>query len=143
MASPSLPFQAATYSLNEDNEITLCGARCTCGYLFFPLQHYGCERCGADGDSLQEYALLPKGQLVSSTTVHVYGGHQREAPFVVGAIRLQEGPVIRALIKHAANKGALEPGQAMTATVVSRSAPEALGQNSTFNNDHELNFVAL
>ena len=34
----------------------LIGGRCVCGHVFFPMQTYGCEKCGRYGDDLKKSA---------------------------------------------------------------------------------------
>ena len=75
----------------------LLGGACACGYVFFPLQHYGCERCG--GLDLQPKILSGAGELLASARVHLHPGKGREAPFTVGSIRLDDGPIVRTLIE--------------------------------------------
>lgn len=78
--------------------VLLNGGRCrACGYIWFPFQSYGCESCGAMGDELVETALSPEGAVEASATVHLHGDPQRPAPFVVAAVRLDAGPLVRAL----------------------------------------------
>jgi hypothetical protein len=91
----------------------LLGGVCACGYVFFPFQRYGCERCG--GLDLREKALAGAGVLLASARVHLHAGKGREAPFTVGAIRLDDGPIVRTLIVEDA--GALAPGARVVAAL--------------------------
>ena len=73
----------------------LQGSRCaSCGTTFFPALTLGCEVCGAT--QLDPIALEATGVLHSVATVHLYQGHDIEAPFAVGEIQLDGGPLIRA-----------------------------------------------
>ncbi len=92
----------------------LLGGVCACGHVFFPLQAYGCERCG--GVDLQPRVLSGAGRLLASARVHLHPGKGREAPFTVGSIRLDDGPIVRTLIEG--DLGALHPGLAMVTTLV-------------------------
>jgi uncharacterized OB-fold protein len=75
----------------------LLGGQCkTCGYVFFPLQAYGCERCGGVG--LAPKALTGAGRLLASAQVHLHAGKGREAPFTVASIALDDGPIVRTLL---------------------------------------------
>jgi uncharacterized OB-fold protein len=74
----------------------LLGEVCACGYVFFPLQPYGCERCGSL--DLAPRALSGTGRLLASARVHLHGGKGREAPFTVAAVALDDGPIVRTLI---------------------------------------------
>ena len=92
----------------------LIGGVCeACGHVFFPMQTYGCERCGAV--SLSPRLLAGTGRLVASARVHLHAGKGREAPFTVGTIALDDGPVVRTLL---ADDGGLAPGARMTTTLV-------------------------
>ena len=74
----------------------LLGGVCENGHVCFPLQHYGCERCGSV--DLQLRPLGGVGRLLASARVHLHAGKGREAPFTVGAIQLDDGPIVRTLI---------------------------------------------
>jgi len=91
----------------------LLGGVCACGYVFFPYQAYGCERCG--GLDLQPRVLSGAGRLLASARVHMHAGKGREAPFTVGQIALDDGPIVRTLIE---GDGAdLHPGGRMVTTL--------------------------
>ena len=92
----------------------LLGGACgSCGYVFFPLQRYGCEKCGSL--DLAPRALSGAGLLLASARVHLHAGKGRAAPFTVGAIRLDDGPIVRTLIIKEA--GPLEVGARMVTTL--------------------------
>lgn len=93
-------------SAAEPGHPALLGGACACGYVFFPLQPYGCERCG--GRDLQPRALSGAGRLLSSARVHLHAGKGREAPFTVGSIKLDDGPIVRTLIES--DEAGLRPG---------------------------------
>lgn len=76
----------------------LRGGRCTCGYVFFPMQTYGCERCGRTGEALTPALLDGAGALVASARVLLHAGKSRVAPFVVVSVKLDAGPVVRTLL---------------------------------------------
>ena len=92
----------------------LLGGSCPCGYVFFPLQRYGCERCG--GVDLRPMALAGAGRLLASARVHMHAGKGREAPFTIGSIVLDDGPIVRTLIEE--DSGPLHPGARMATTLV-------------------------
>jgi uncharacterized protein len=81
----------------------LRGGRCKCGHVFFPMQHYGCERCGRSGSDLQPVDLTGQGVLAASVTVHLHARPERLAPFT-----MLTGPVDN-----------LAPGCRMIATLTS------------------------
>lgn len=76
----------------------LLGGRCRCGHVFFPMQTYGCEKCGATGDALQPAALPAAGTLVASSRVLMHARKDREPPYVIVSVRLHDGPVVRTLL---------------------------------------------
>jgi len=77
----------------------LRGGRCNhCGYVFFPMQTYGCERCGAMGDALQPASLAARGVLVASARVLYHVRRNRVPPYVVVSVKLDTGPVVRSLL---------------------------------------------
>jgi uncharacterized protein len=76
----------------------LFGGRCRCGYVFFPLQAYGCEKCGQNGDALTPASLPARGTLVASARVLVHARKDRQPPFVVVTVQLDDGPVVRTLL---------------------------------------------
>jgi uncharacterized OB-fold protein len=98
---------------------TLRGGRCVCGTVFFPMQSYGCEACGST--ELSPHELKGAGTLVASATVHLHNGKNREAPFTVVAVRLDEGPMVRTLLDGAPD-GDLPPGTRMAASLVGEPA---------------------
>ncbi|HEY1447116.1 MAG TPA: hypothetical protein VGF33_01135 [Caulobacteraceae bacterium] len=91
----------------------LLGAVCACGYAFFPLQSYGCEKCG--GVAIEPLALCGAGRLLASARVHLHHGKGREAPFTVGAIKLDDGPIVRTIIE--AGEAELRPGTRMVTSL--------------------------
>jgi uncharacterized protein len=93
----------------------LRGGICDCGYVFFPLQHYGCERCGRSGANLRPKSLAGRGKLIASAVVHLHAG-DRPAPFIVCTVALDDGPIVRTLL--ADTIGPLAPGTSMTSTLV-------------------------
>ena len=78
------------------NHPALLGGQCVCGYVFFPMQHYGCERCGRT--DLSPRPLSGQGTLVAAVRVHAHFGKHREAPFSVASVLLDDGPMVRSLI---------------------------------------------
>jgi uncharacterized OB-fold protein len=99
MFDSSLPLlKPALYARGDDGAPVLLGGRCECGHVFFPMQTFGCERCGKFGAALQPLLLQGRGELRSAATVHVHADAARPAPFVIGTIALDDGPVIRTLL---------------------------------------------
>ncbi len=56
----------------------------------------GCPACGAGEDHLDPADLAASGTVYSLATVHRHRGRDVEAPFVMGEIQLDDGPLIRA-----------------------------------------------
>lgn len=102
MLESSLPLlKPSLYVQRDDDPPMLLGGRCECGNVFFPMQTFGCERCGRCGDSLQPMSLKGSGHLRSAATVHVHADEKRATPFVIGTIALDDGPMIRTLLLDA------------------------------------------
>jgi uncharacterized OB-fold protein len=95
MAAPLL--KPALYAAGDAGPILL-GGRCACGYVFFPMQTFGCEKCGQHGDALRPMQLRGSGKLVSAAVVHLHTDKRRVVPFAVGTIALDDGPVVRTLL---------------------------------------------
>ena len=116
MSSPALLkpalYRAEGTSADPDHPALLGGA-CECGYAFFPLQTYGCERCGRMAPKAR--ALSGKGELLASARVHLHGGKTRQAPFTVVSVALDDGPIIRTLL--ADDDDAVHPGDRMVTTL--------------------------
>jgi uncharacterized protein len=91
-------LKPALYGVAADGSLTLFGGRCRCGHTFFPMQTYGCERCGSAGEALTPLALAGRGRLATAVTVHMHDDSRRAPPFVVGVIALDDGPVVRTLL---------------------------------------------
>lgn len=91
----------------------LLGGRCkVCAYVFFPMQRYGCERCGAV--DLEDFLIAGRGRLVASARVQFHADASRPAPFSIGVVATDEGPVVRSLL-HPASEAELLPGDLVVA----------------------------
>jgi len=102
----------------------LRGGRCSCGYVFFPMQTYGCEVCGRSGDALQPALLDGRGALVASARVLLHANKDRTAPFVVVSVKLADGPVVRTLLAQDTTER-LPIGQPVQACLVEVGRSEA------------------
>ena len=78
--------------------LPLTGGKCPCGYVFFPMQTFGCEMCGRNGKDLTPVTLSGRGRVVSKAVVHIHADPKRPPPFTVAVVELEEGPQIRALL---------------------------------------------
>lgn len=106
----------ALFSMPENaGEVpSLNGRYCKgCGYVMFPPQDYGCDRCGAGPELLEPKTLAGVGTLKRYTTVF----HQNKPSFVMGSIQLEGGPPIEALLDKKEDAG-LQPGLPVEAVLV-------------------------
>jgi uncharacterized OB-fold protein len=115
------------YGIFEDEPARgayLKGGRCQCGYVFFPWQTLGCERCG-DTTSLQPTQLAGAGVVLASVIVHLHATNDRPTPFVVAAVRLHDGPLVRTLLAERSGgvPRILPPGHPVVAELVEVSQP--------------------
>jgi uncharacterized OB-fold protein len=125
--------QPALYAASPGDSSSVAqlrGGRCVCGYVFFPLQAFGCEKCGATGESLQVQLLEGRGRVVSSAQVLMHAGENRKPPFTVAAVQLDSGPVVRTLLAGGARES-LPVGtrvQACLVEVARSESGEPLGE---------------
>ena len=93
------------YDISADRPV-LQGTRCaSCNTTFFPSLSLGCEVCGST--QLDAIVLEATGVLHSVATVHLYQGHDIEAPFAIGEIQLDAGPLIRATMAEVVERDAI------------------------------------
>ena len=119
------------YAARDGATVELLGMRCgSCGYVAFPRQRYGCEKCGATGAALADVGLATDGKLASFATVHM---HQAKggiaAPFVIGEVVLDAGPTVRATMVEP-NDESLDVGARVTGRL--HPAPSAEGAATKF-----------
>lgn len=111
------------------DSVELLGMKCSnCGYVAFPRQRYGCEKCGAVGDALKDVELDSTGTLTSFATVHMHQAKTIAAPFVIGEISLDAGPTVRATMVEATDD-AMRIGARVTGRLF--AAPAAPDARST------------
>lgn len=101
------------YDQGADGRATLKGMRCNCGRTAFPYQPFGCEQCG-NVATVAPADLRPDGVLVAAVEVHLHPGENPKPPFMVGAIKLDSGPMVRAYLE-----GTCRPGDRMEGILVS------------------------
>jgi len=94
---------------------SLLAARCgACGRVSFPRQNFGCEACGAHGEAMADVEIATRGALISFAVVRKHMGADIEAPFAIGEIRLEAGPVIRCTLADGLEETALRAGAKVT-----------------------------
>ncbi|MES5487375.1 zinc ribbon domain-containing protein [Bradyrhizobium sp. INPA03-11B] len=124
---PSKLLKPGLYSAGSNDRegatVRLKGGRCRCGYVFFPMQTYGCERCGSHGDALTPCELSANGTLLAEATVHLHADKNRPAPFTIVKVALDDGPVIRTLL--ADDSAPVAPGQRVTGRLASVGQSES------------------
>lgn len=126
------------YRSAPGDSVELLGMKCSsCGYVAFPRQRYGCEKCGATGDALKEVELGSTGTLASFATVHMHQAKSIAAPFVIGEISLDAGPTVRATMVEATDD-AMRIGARVTGRLF--PAPAA---PDTAANKFELRFALI
>lgn len=111
------------YALPADGRPVLRGGRCRCGHVFFPMQAYGCEACGATGEALTPVPLAGRGRLVASARVMLHARKDREPPFTVVTVKLDDGPVLRTLL-DGNPEATLRAGQPLYATLAEVNGPD-------------------
>ncbi|WP_143278851.1 hypothetical protein [Bradyrhizobium sp. C9] len=133
---PNKLLKPALYSVEAHDgsgaTARLKGGRCRCGYVFFPMQTYGCERCGSHGGALTPCELSANGTLLAEATVHLHADKNRPAPFTIVKVALDDGPVIRTLL--ADGSAAVAPGQRVTGRLA------AVGQSESGETVLDLRF---
>jgi len=94
MNTTDLPLKDGLFILPESAEEKPCliGSKCSaCGYTSFPLKKV-CIRCRRD-DTMENMRLGPYGTLETYAVMRV-GPPDFPPPYMVGYVRLLEGPVI-------------------------------------------------
>ena len=80
----------------------LAASRCPqCGLLAVPPEPFGCERCGAPAAPLSAASVSSAGVVVGHAVVHEHARPEPPTPFVVVEVRLDDGPVLRSLLRGA------------------------------------------
>lgn len=113
-------YRAEGSVVRPDRPALLGGVCAGCGYVFFPLQAYGCERCG--GAALEPRVLSGAGRLLAAARVHLHAGKGREPPFTIGSIALDDGPIVRTLIDDGDEPP--RPGARMVSILAPAATPE-------------------
>lgn len=126
------------YEASDAGPPVLLGHRCgQCGLAGFPRQSLGCESCGGGGDNLKPITLVARGKLVSFAVVHRHAGKDIAAPFIMGEITLDDGPLIRCTLS-AETPGALMIGQSMIGVLEHNPAADASVRELRFKPEQAL-----
>ncbi len=89
--------QPELYAPSADSP-RLRGTACSrCGRVSFPPLTLGCDACGAPESCLEPVSLATTGRVHSIATVHRHRG-EPPAPFTVAEVRLDAGPLVRAMV---------------------------------------------
>jgi uncharacterized OB-fold protein len=105
------------YVARAGGRVNLLGMTCRqCGHVAFPRQRNGCEKCGATDTDLTDEELVCRGTLVSYATVHMHQAKTIAAPFVIGEVKLDRGPTLRATMVETAD-AALRIGASVVGTL--------------------------
>lgn len=118
LLKPQLYSTVAGAAAKPGEACVLSGGRCQCGHIFFPMQSYGCENCGALGEALEATELAGSGRLVAAAKVHVHKSESRQAPFIVASVELDAGPLVRTLLDWPLDQEPPVPGTRMTAVLL-------------------------
>ena len=86
------------------DHVVLLAARCAaCRRIAFPRQRYGCEKCGSR--AMTDVELPAAGTLASFATVHLHQSKSIAAPFVVGEVKIDDGPTLRLTLVEPTDEG--------------------------------------
>lgn len=66
-----------------------------------PPEPIGCERCGLPARELVVSPFPSSGEITAHAVVHHHARPEPPTPFVVVEVRLDAGPVVRALLRDA------------------------------------------
>ncbi|HEX4769055.1 MAG TPA: zinc ribbon domain-containing protein [Lichenihabitans sp.] len=112
------------------NHPALLGGRCeACGHAFFPMQTYGCEKCGSQ--NLKAVSLSGKGRLIACAEVFISANKHHPAPYTIGSIVTDDGAVVRSILD--VPPGArLTPGAVMVTRLVPETRPDRGSQDLRF-----------
>src|SRR6185295_15064475 len=84
----------------------LDASRCPrCGLLAVPPEPIGCERCGTPAVELAATTVSSAGAVIGHAVVHEHARPEPPTPFVVVEVRLDDGPVVRSLLRGAGSGG--------------------------------------
>lgn len=89
MAAPTLRHPALIELGTGSSAPRLRVRRCSCGHVQFPLQTFGCERCGASAEQGAETSVPARGVLIGVATVFAHT--KLPTPYAVGRVLFEDG----------------------------------------------------
>ncbi|MFO8070692.1 MAG: Zn-ribbon domain-containing OB-fold protein [Polyangia bacterium] len=109
-------MQIARCWRQQATNLRLVGSRCArCGELLFP-ERVRCSSCGST--ELERLRFCGRGRVCSFTNVHeAPGGFAEQVPYLAALVRLEEGPLVAAMITDA---DASEVSEGMPVEMVTR-----------------------
>jgi uncharacterized OB-fold protein len=91
--------QPSLYRCDESGNLTIIGSSCRfCRKVSCPSGRYGCPHCGAAAEAQDLCDLSGQGSLKGFVLVNVDLPGERSAPYIVGTIALEEGPIIEGIL---------------------------------------------
>jgi len=94
---------AQVSAIGEEGFLSLRATRCRKdGVVAFPPERFGCQKCGAFGEDLEELLIPARGRITAATVVHRHRGPGPKAPFTIASIALDAGPYVNALLQEGA-----------------------------------------
>jgi uncharacterized OB-fold protein len=97
-----VPGHDASSTWEELMASELEGSRCPgCGLVAVPPEPIGCERCGTPVAALQPTTISSAGVVTGHAVVHEHARPEPPTPFVVVEVLLDDGPVVRSLLRGA------------------------------------------
>lgn len=105
-------MQIARSWRQQASNLRLVGSECRgCGHLMFP-ERVRCPECG--GADLARHGFAGRGRVCAVTTVYeAPHGFADQVPYAAALVRLEEGPVVAAMLTD------IEPGDAVVGMSVS------------------------
>jgi len=90
-------------AIGDEDVLSLRATRCRRdGVVAFPPERFGCQKCGAFGEDLEELLIPARGRITAATVVHRHRGPGPKAPFTIASIALDAGPHVNALLQEGA-----------------------------------------
>ena len=78
----------------QKQRYALSGTKCSCGNIYYPPR-----RLCKCGEKTTEASMSGEGEIISFTEIHAApSGFEAQTPYMIGLIKLKEGPVITAHI---------------------------------------------